>query len=596
MPSSASASLNRNDWLLLLAVWILACAMLLLRHVMGDANAPFFTDTDDAMRMVVVRDFLGGQGWYDLVQHRLNTPYGAEIHWSKLIDLPLAGLLALSGLVASPDVALQIAGTLWPLLLLLALLWLSARITLELVGREGLLPALILPVLAPAILSEFIPGRVDHHNVVVVLTMATLLASLLALRSSKGAWLAGFIAASAMAIAVEALPSAVAAILAFGFAYVIEPSRAANLRRFGLGFAIAMMGHLALVREPSRWLEAACDMISPVYVLAALAVGAAFFVVSLLPAPRVGWQRLGVLALLGLAAIALVIALYPRCIGGPYAELDPWLRDNWIAGIVEAKPWHLSLVEIPAYALGIAIPVLIGLVGTGLAIWKDRPNRLQWLILFTFALATALIMLAQVRGARLAIMPAIPAMAWLIVLARRAYLENPRPRQVIALVVSWLGSSGVLLMLGIGAILSLFPGQQADILAETRPGRASCLASVAYTDLRGLPPERIMAPIDLGSHILLETPHDVVAAPYHRNQAGVLDAFRFFNGTADEARAIATERGLGLLVTCSAMAEMHSLAVQEEGTMLNLLANGNLPDWLADVSLGGPLRVYAILP
>ncbi len=589
-------SLNRNDWFLLLAVWALACAMLLLRHVMTGADAPFFGDTDDAMRMVVVRDFLSGQGWYDLVQHRLNTPYGAEIHWSRLIDLPLAGLLALSGLVATPAVALQIAGTIWPLLLLLVLLWLSARITLELVGHEGLLPALILPLLAPAILSEFMPGRVDHHNVVIVLTMATLLASLVALRSSKGAWLAGALAASTMAIAVEALPGAVAAILAFGFAYVVEPNRAVNLRRFGLGFAIAMTAHLALVRLPSRWLEAACDMISPVYVLAALAVGAAFFVVSLLPAPRAAWQRLGVLALLGLAAIALVITLYPQCIGGPYAELDPWLRDNWIAGIVEAKPWHLSLGEIPAYALGIAIPVLIGLVGAGLAIWKDRPNRLQWLILFIFALTTALIMLAQVRGARLAIMPAIPAMAWLIVLARRAYLENPRPRQVVALVAAWLGSSGVLLMLGIGAVLNLMPQQQSTTVAETGSDRASCLASAVYADLRGLPPERIMAPIDLGSHILLETSHDVVAAPYHRNQAGVLDAFRFFNGTADQARAIATERGLGLLVTCPAMAEMRSLAVQEEGTMLNRLSNDNLPDWLADVSLGGPIRIYAILP
>jgi len=205
-------------------------------------------------------------------------------------------------------------------------------------------------------------------------------------------------------------------------------------------------------------------------------------------------------------------------------------------------------------------------------------------------------MLAQVRGARLAIMPAIPAMAWLIVLARRAYLENPRPRQVVALVAAWLGSSGVLLMLGIGAVLNLMPQQQSTTVAETGSDRASCLASAVYADLRGLPPERIMAPIDLGSHILLETSHDVVAAPYHRNQAGVLDAFRFFNGTADQARAIATERGLGLLVTCPAMAEMRSLAVQEEGTMLNRLSNDNLPDWLADVSLGGPIRIYAILP
>ena len=30
--------------------------------------------TDDAMRLVQVRDLIGGQGWFDLFQHRLDPP------------------------------------------------------------------------------------------------------------------------------------------------------------------------------------------------------------------------------------------------------------------------------------------------------------------------------------------------------------------------------------------------------------------------------------------------------------------------------------------------------------------------------------------
>ena len=37
------------------------------------------SDTDDAMRLVTARDLIAGQTWFDTIQHRLNTPYGAEL-------------------------------------------------------------------------------------------------------------------------------------------------------------------------------------------------------------------------------------------------------------------------------------------------------------------------------------------------------------------------------------------------------------------------------------------------------------------------------------------------------------------------------------
>ena len=46
--------------------------------------------TDDAMRLVEVRDLLAGQGWFDLTQYRLSPPGGVAMHWSRLVDVPLA--------------------------------------------------------------------------------------------------------------------------------------------------------------------------------------------------------------------------------------------------------------------------------------------------------------------------------------------------------------------------------------------------------------------------------------------------------------------------------------------------------------------------
>src|SRR5688572_28136892 len=133
------------DWRLLGVVYAVVMAAFVARAVFAfNGGTPLLSDTDDAMRMVVVRDFLAGQDWYDNVQHRLNTPFGAELHWSRLADLPLSALILLMRplLGAFSETA---AAAVLPLILLFLLLYLSGRIALKLVGPEGLLPAFALP-------------------------------------------------------------------------------------------------------------------------------------------------------------------------------------------------------------------------------------------------------------------------------------------------------------------------------------------------------------------------------------------------------------------------------------------------------------------
>ncbi|UJW84669.1 hypothetical protein [Devosia sp. SL43] len=595
MTSPSPTSSRGPDLRIVAAVFAVAAIILVVRAVVGRAGLPFFADTDDAMRMVMVREFIQGQGWYDLTAHRLNTPFGAEIHWSRLIDLPLALLVMAFTPFLGADLALVAAGYVWPMLLLLVLLWLSARLALRLVGPEGVLPALILPVLSPAITAEFTPGRVDHHGVVILLTLAVAWAGVESIRRPRFAVLGGLFAATALAIATESLPTIGAAILVAGLIWVFDSTRAATMRHFGLAFALGSMAHLAIFRLPSRWFEPACDVLSPVYVGVALAVAAAFTIASFIPA-RAAWQRLLILGLLGAAGMALVAVLYPQCLKGPYGELDPWLQANWIAGIIEAKPWTSTISELPAYAVAVGVPALLGTLVVLYRLWKVETDRPEWAALLVFLVFAAVIMLAQVRGARLAIMPAMPAAAWLIVAARQRYLASPRLAGIAGLILSWLAFSGIVLALVVAATVNLFPGR-AQQVAEARADKEPCLVPSAFADLAALPPERIMSPIDLGAHIMLYTPHEVVAAPYHRNQQGVRDAFRFFNDPIADARAILTARGIGLVVLCPAMAELRGLPSRAEDSLANLYAKGEVPAWLQDVSLpDSPLKVFAVLP
>lgn len=583
------------DLRLVALVFVVAAAILVVRMLSGRAGLPFFADTDDAMRMVMVRDFINGQNWYDLTAHRLNTPFGAELHWSRLIDLPLA--LLVMGFTPSlgPDAAMLAAGYVWPMLLLAVLLWLSARLAFRLVGQEGVLPALILPVLSPAITAEFAPGRVDHHNVVILLTLAMIWTGIEAIRRPRFAIACGLLAATALAIATESLPTIAAAILVMGLAFVFDPARRVAMRDFGIAFAAASVVHLAIFRPPSRWFEAACDVISPFYVGVAVLVAVVFTLASLIALPR-AWQRLLLLALPALAGLAVLLWLYPQCLKGPYGGLDPWLQDNWIASIVEARPWIVTITELPAYAVAVGLPALLACIVVIARIWRQPEERAEWAALLVFLLCTSVIMLAQVRGARLAIMPAIPAAAWLIVMARQHYLATQRPGAIAGLVLSWLAFSGLVLALLAAVVVNLVPGRPQEV-AEARASKEPCLVPAAFADLAAMPPERIMTPIDLGAHMMLYTPHEVVSAPYHRNQQGVRDTFRFINDPIAEARAILDERGIGLVVLCPSMAELKGLPDRAADSFANLYAEGRLPDWLTDVSPpDSPLQVFAVTP
>jgi hypothetical protein len=78
----------RWTWL----VWVVVAAWFLWDR-WGAIHWLALGDTDDNMRLMQVRGLLSGQGWYDLRQYRLNPPEGFNIHWSRLVDLPIAALI-----------------------------------------------------------------------------------------------------------------------------------------------------------------------------------------------------------------------------------------------------------------------------------------------------------------------------------------------------------------------------------------------------------------------------------------------------------------------------------------------------------------------
>jgi hypothetical protein len=115
-------------------------------------------------------------------------------------------------------------------------------------------------------------------------------------------------------------------------------------------------------------------------------------------------------------------------------------------------------------------------------------------------------------------------------------------------------------------------------------------------------PKRIATFIFRGPEILYGSRHEVVAGPYHRNAAGMLDLITLFSTTdEDEAEAIIRRRSLDLILIAPEDAEAADYR-HEQGppTSLMRLENGSPPSWVEPVDLPQDLakcfRLFAVRP
>ena len=208
-------------------VWLLVALALLLQYWTQTAETLF--DTDDAMRLAQLRDWLAGQGWFDLHQARMQPPEGYDTHWSRLIDAGLAGLLFLFGLFTDAASAERLMRAWWPLLWLLPTIAGMAAIAWRIAGREAATVALLLALVGVPAYQQFTPGRIDHHNVQIALTMLAVAATVWSDRWRWGATAAGLLTGLALAIGFEAVPYLAACGAVFALRYVLDRESAGDL-------------------------------------------------------------------------------------------------------------------------------------------------------------------------------------------------------------------------------------------------------------------------------------------------------------------------------------------------------------------------------
>ncbi|TIP12174.1 GtrA family protein [Mesorhizobium sp.] len=593
MPSKGTARISwRTDLMLALLATLVAFA------VNASVGFPELTnahgDNDSLLRLVEVRDLLAGQGWFDLYQYRMGLEGGFVMHWSRLVDAPIAAIiLAASALTGDMALAENVAQVLWPALLFCLAVFFIIRGARSFAGKSAVLPAAVVGAAALHFIGIFSPGALDHHNVQLMLTMASLSLLLEAPARGPAALFSGVCAALMLAVGMETAPyvATLGACVAILFAFDGDGERRVS-RDFGLGFAgVSALVFVATV-PVSAWGQAQCDAFSAVQFVVAILAGTGLAAIASIDAAG-RMRRLVSLGILALALGTVVLVLFPQCLAAPYANLDLRLIELWLDHIDEAQSLFELVVHDPASVMARYVTPAVALVLMALRLggggWRRQDSLVGALLVMAFVVSAW-----QVRGSTFSVaLAVIPLSAWIASWRQRAE-ASPSRSVALRMAAVWLVSVNAVWTGAAAAASVVFEADKT--VAHDGGADMGCLSQASFAALDHLPGTTVLAISNLGSPILAYSGHRVFAGPYHRNIAGNLLALDAFLGSAVDARAIAETHHVGLVALCRGSTESTLLAAKAPQGFLAGLMRGSVPDWLEPVTQisGGSVELYRV--
>jgi hypothetical protein len=568
-----------------LIAWALAAIILTLAMLDNIATLRF-ADPDDAMRLLEVRDWLAGQSWWDVAQHRFNRG-DFPMHWSRLVDLPLAGVLALAAPLGEPA-ATRITMVVVPLLSLLAAMALLAQITRRVAGAEVARYAVLLAPLSVPLVYQLRPMRIDHHGWQIVLALGAV-AMLLGRPTARAGALAGLALAALLTISLEGMPIAACVAGVAALAWAWQSAR----RAFLLGMVWGLFGgavalHLA-TRGPG-FFAPACDAIAPAW-LAMLGTAAVGTTIATMAAPGALLGRVAALAAAGVATAATLVALSPACLAGPFATLPPIVYKLWYVNVPEGRPvWEQDLSWA---AMSVGLPV-VGLYGTWRA-WRAATGeaKLRWAMLLALVAAAFGIAVMVNRAGATANALAIPGAAALLL----ALLQRARA----------MPGLGARLAATVAALFIVSPGQAAAIalmVANVRPAasdatapphRPSCERVGDVRAIGRLPAGIVFAPIDIAPDIIATTHHRSIAGGYHRAPQALATVIEAFTARPEQAQRIIVASGADYLAACPGLNETEIYRRDYPNGLWARLERGERFDWLRPIATGTPAMAWRVI-
>ena len=549
---------------------------------------------DDIMRLLTVRDWIAGQGWYDVTQYRLLPPEGVPLHWSRYIDVGIAAVIVPLSFFFPMELAEQIGVGIWPTLIMIITVLAIGFGTQRVFGRIPACFAVLCVTFWPLTADlHSAAGNLDHHNVQLLMMVLLAFAVIWPNRPVAAGFVGGFAAAFSLAIGLESLPFIVGA----GFAFLVRahamptPVSRRLLLAFccvlGLGSVLLWMGQTA----PGQWAQPVCDQLgTPTLAMVGTAVLASaipLFAGRWLKTPM---MQLGGTVVLTVVGIGVAWPLISGCLDGPYGELPMILQETISSRITEAKPGLVYARSHTGAALVFMLPVITSLIVSGvlwLSSWRSKePLRYEdqaMGLLLILCIVGTLMVFVQMRTV-IMVASVVPMIGGVVVAYfLNGYLKNHDLTQgLLAIAIAAMITSPML-------VLRPFTPYLVKDRTEQAATGGACRNYTSLRALNEVPPGLVLTHINFGPALIWATHHKGLSAPYHRSAAALSNGILPFMLEEDEMAEYVRDAGATHLLLCR--------GYNYNSDYADALANGAEADWLRPVALSDDAQLlFEVLP
>lgn len=570
-------------------------------------GGPFAGDLvwfDDRVRLVQIFNWLNGADWYDRTIMRVNLPEGFHTIWSRVVDLPAAGIIALFQSFVGPMRAGMMASIILPLLQVLMLFGAAAYFATPLVGQQRAKLVTLFVLFGSCInpeaftLAGFQVGMIGHHAwyVLLTLTLFGALGRLLKEPDNRSIIIAGASIGGLLLIGIEGLPLMAGAFGLMALIAILNNSERLSCdmtRVTGLGTLLGLV-LLPANQPPDHWLSvsfAEPSILGPILIFAATL----FFASQIFILRFFGKRKLASFILTTLAGLLIAFVLvrcFPQLLDGAAAALSPEERQLAAAEHQEAMTLFRLARNNIDYMRMIVPPFLAFAFGLYYLCQAKTPKNKAigiyylGLVLLTFGLASTFSRYFHYLG--LAVSP------WLLLLWLTA-VDNMKRDEfralksfciyfVIGPLWLWLVPAANFNQAFTSSVL-LYPAK-----LQTEPQHCDTRAITDFIDLRYGSDKTIIVPMYKSDHFLLHTKLKIFFLANFPSQNKFIDAKAFYEtGSVDEARRIVQDHAIDLAAVCT-----QAYLVSTRSTLTNqllkghmsfgqMLVTGQIPAWLKPV-------------
>jgi hypothetical protein len=478
--------------------------------------------------------------WWNLALPMIGSPEVYLSPWSRLVDIPYVILSTLAAPLVGHERAISLSFLLWPPLLLAVYSLLAAVIVERLAPARNRADHLLLAAAAATMLLavwEFVPGRIDHHNMQIVALM-TIVAGL-AQWDRRGGVMVGIGTLASVAIALEGLPF-VAVVFAGLILCVLRGNRQAT-EVLAPACLVMLVATLPLAWFLLGWeasFSTQCDAFSAPYILLLMGCAGVLLLgcIGLSKAPV--WARLLVMAIGGGVLIAAFAKLFPLCLAGPYWMIDPISKALWFDRLAQEQDFAFFAADAPMVVLLlIGVQVVTFVAALPRVLERLRQGEPAPAIILAVALSSLLLTLLMVRYIRF-------PFAFAPLLLPTAFQQGS-PDAAIRRATAWryrvVWPAAVVVVIGMACLRLLstpvaHPSDAVEHMAynNCRNGDFAVLASLL--------PGHIVAPEALSLSMAASSMPQgftVGGIPYHRASPGLKRAFEAFTGSDPDIRRAA---------------------------------------------------------